>query len=167
MKQGWEETIPAEDLAPFMKWLKELDDLTSFRESRFFRSVATIALVIQVHVFGDASLDVFCAVGYFRFLHPDGSIQCCFIMGRTRVASLRQLSIPNLELQAAILCVRLLNVMKSMHTRSVPIIYGRIALPFFNGLEAAVAGIRRLLQIELRRFKTTVTHLNGDTSLGV
>jgi hypothetical protein len=30
MKQEWDETIPAEDLAPFLEWLKELDDLTSF-----------------------------------------------------------------------------------------------------------------------------------------
>ena len=123
-KQGWDETIPAEDLAPFLEWLKELDDLTSFRESRFYRSVATILLVIQVHVFGDTSLDAFCAVGYFRFLYPDGSIQCCFIMEGTRVAPLRQfMSIPKLELQAAVLCVRLLNVIKTEHTYEISSYY--------------------------------------------
>ncbi len=122
MKQGWDEPIPPEHLAPFLEAIKELDDLTSFRESRFYRSVATIPLVIQVHVFGDASLDAFCAVGYFRFLYPDGSIQCCFIMGRTRVAPLRQLSIPKLELQA-VLCVRLLNVIKTEHTYEISSCY--------------------------------------------
>jgi hypothetical protein len=100
-----------------------MDDLTSFREARCYRSVAAIPLVIQVHVFGDASSDAFCTVGYFRFLYPDGSIQCCFIMGRTRVAPLKQLSIPKLELQAAILCVRLLNVIKTEHTYEISSYY--------------------------------------------
>ena len=71
---------------------------------------------VQAHFFGDASIFAFCAVAYFRFLYDDGSIRCCFVMGKTRVAPLRQLSIPKLELQATVMCVRLLETVKKNHT---------------------------------------------------
>ncbi|XP_022785230.1 uncharacterized protein LOC111325651 [Stylophora pistillata] len=54
----------------------------------------------------------FGAVCYARYLLPDGTIKFSFVMARNRVSPLKQLSIPRLELQAAVLAVRLCCVIK-------------------------------------------------------
>lgn len=54
----------------------------------------------------------FRAVCYARFVFPDGRIDVVFVMAKTRVAPLRNLSTPHLELQAALLEVRLADTNK-------------------------------------------------------
>ena len=50
---------------------------------------------------------------------PDGKIPVSFVMSKTRVPPLRQLSIPRLELQAALLAVRLADSVKREFTIQV------------------------------------------------
>ena len=74
---------------------------------------------MELHVFGDASEKGFGAVCYARYVFPDGRIEVAFVMAKTRVAPLRQLSIPRLELQVALLVVRLAGIIKkelTLHT---------------------------------------------------
>ena len=67
---------------------------------------------IELHKLGDSSQDVFCAVGFLRehkifgFLSSH-KIQISFIFGKARVAPMKALSIPKLELQGALLPTRL------------------------------------------------------------
>ena len=115
-KRGWDEDIAESELKPFVKWKQELNELSSVSIQRFYRTVSLKPSSIQLHVFGDASCSAFSAVAYLRFEYEDGSIQCSFVIGKTRVAPLRQLSIPKLELQAAVMSTRLLNTVKKEQT---------------------------------------------------
>ena len=112
LKGDWDSPIADEDLSSFVDWLNELKDLALFSTRRFYRAVPNEPDSIEIHVFGDASVDAFAAVAYLRFQFPDGSIQCSFVIGKTRVLPLRQLSIPRLELQASVMSVRLLETVK-------------------------------------------------------
>ena len=59
-------------------------------------------------MFGDSSQDVFCAVEFLRArLSSWHKTQISFIFGKARVAPMKALSIPELELQAALLATRL------------------------------------------------------------
>ena len=74
---------------------------------------------MELHVFEDASEKGFGAVCYARYVFPDGRIEVAFVMAKTRGAPVRQLSIPRLELQAALLAIRLADIIKkelTLHT---------------------------------------------------
>ena len=67
---------------------------------------------VELHVVEDVSEKGFGVVCHARYVFPDGRIEVAFVMSKTRVAPLRQLSIPRVELQAALLAVRLADTVK-------------------------------------------------------
>ena len=59
-------------------------------------------------VFGDGSMQASCTLDYIRWEMVDGSFQCRLLAGKTRVApKVVILTAPRMELQAALLAVRL------------------------------------------------------------
>ena len=63
---------------------------------------------IELHMFGDSSQDVFCAVAFHRArLASSHQTKLAFLFGKAPVAPMKTISIPKLELQAALLATRL------------------------------------------------------------
>ena len=100
-------------------WLGDLMKLSEFELLCCFCVDTCPEVSIQLHVFADASEKGFGAVCYASYSLPDGSIKVSFVMARNRVAPLKQLSIPRLELQAAVLAVRLYCLVKQELTVKV------------------------------------------------
>ena len=67
---------------------------------------STIANV-QIHHFSDASEVGYGAVSYLRFVDAESKVHCSFVMSKSRLAPLKSLSVPRLELTAATLAVKL------------------------------------------------------------
>ena len=63
-------------------------------------------------VFSDASEEAFGACAYIRIRKDDGTYEAKLIAAKSRVAPLKQLSIPRLELLAALLAARLANTIQ-------------------------------------------------------
>jgi len=105
---GWDQEIPAAAAADFKRILA---DLKKLREVKFPRSVKPLEPVVgepMLLVFGDGSLQASCALVYIRWEMADGSFQCRLVAGKTRVAPKNiRLTVPRMELQAALLAVRL------------------------------------------------------------
>ena len=66
-----------------------------------------LSTTLQLHNFADASRSGYAAVSYLRFADEQGRVHCSFVMGKTRNAPVKELTIPRLELQAAVLTTRL------------------------------------------------------------
>lgn len=62
---------------------------------------------MTLHTFVDASKAAYGAVSYLRIEHLDGRIEVSMIVSKTRVAPLTPVSIPRLELLAAVLGLHL------------------------------------------------------------
>ena len=69
-------------------------------------------------MFAGASEDTMCAVAYLRSKPKEYSADLAFLSGKCRIAPMRHLSIPRLELQAAVMAVRLKEqIMKEHETK--------------------------------------------------
>ena len=69
-----------------------------------------------MHVFCDASERVYGAVAYLQIKNEHDSTHVAFTMARSRIAPKRQLSIPRLELCAALSGAQLANLLNSVLT---------------------------------------------------
>ncbi|XP_075167679.1 uncharacterized protein LOC142239799 [Haematobia irritans] len=102
----WDDIIPEYLHKKFTAWWREFQEISKFKIHRCISFNLYNASNIQLHIFVDASQDAFAAVCYLRVLHQFG-IDVSFIMGKVRCAPKKLMSIPRLELQAAVLGVRL------------------------------------------------------------
>ena len=68
-----------------------------------FRDVVTA----ELHHFSDASSSGYGAVSYLRQINCDGRIHSSFVISKSRVTPMRELTIPRLELCAAVLAAKL------------------------------------------------------------
>ncbi|KRX36007.1 hypothetical protein T05_7611 [Trichinella murrelli] len=66
---------------------------------------------MDLHGFADASGSAHGAVVYLR-LHENGKVEVRFLAAKSRVAPIKKLSLPRLELMAALLCARLVAYVK-------------------------------------------------------
>ncbi|XP_067025671.1 uncharacterized protein [Acropora muricata] len=147
---GWDDVLPSELLEEWSQWQEELDGISQFRVFRFYRHVPDSPSAIELHVFGDASEQAFCSVAYLRFCYASGAVKCAFVMAKTRVAPKKPLSIPKLELQAALLSARLSLVASRNMIISLTLpISGQTAVLCFSGFVGCVSDTLPLQLTEL------------------
>ena len=86
-----------------------LQNVSSRTSSRPRTSSRTPPLLksIEIHNFADASSYAYAACSYLRLVDTDDNIFCAFVIAKSRLAPIKAVSIPRLELTAAVLAVRL------------------------------------------------------------
>ena len=108
LEYGWDEQIPDERLIQLNKWMKNLPKLTDVALDRCIKPKDFGDLVcIQLHHFADASEVGYGAVSYLRLINARGKIHCAILIGKSRVAPLKTMTIPRLELTAATMAVNI------------------------------------------------------------
>lgn len=65
-----------------------------------------LPISIQLHIFVDASLEAYSAAAYFRIENESG-VDSCSVEAKSRVAPIKPMSVPRLELQGGVLGTRL------------------------------------------------------------
>ncbi|XP_062713808.1 uncharacterized protein LOC134290646 [Aedes albopictus] len=113
---GWDEPINENNIRQWRQWVDCFDQLNTVRIPRCYFSTAfsNNANRLEVHVFVDASETAYCCVVYFRLVSESG-IQVALVGSKSRVAPLKTLSIPRLELKAAVLGAQYLQSVLSNH----------------------------------------------------
>ena len=84
-----------------LAWFAELPDLQSIRVPRCLAAHPDQLLQL-LHVFVDASTVAYGAVAYARTTDQDGIVACRLVAAKSRVAPVQTVSVPRLELLAAI-----------------------------------------------------------------
>ncbi|XP_037297855.1 uncharacterized protein LOC119190306 [Manduca sexta] len=92
------------------EWEKIRDSFNSLHRIRIKRWIHTGKEIdkIQLHGYCDASMKAYCAVVYYRVEIENGDIKTGIIASKTRVAPVKAISLPRLELCGALLLANLL-----------------------------------------------------------
>ena len=106
---GWDEPLTPGILDRWREWTSSLSALENLAIRRFITPKQDFTS-IELHVFGDASEIGFGAVAYARFVRPDGA-DVSFLDSKSRIAPMKFVTIPRMELCAAVLAVRLTNLL--------------------------------------------------------
>ncbi|XP_062703182.1 uncharacterized protein LOC134285759 [Aedes albopictus] len=106
---NWDEPIAEHLRELWIKWIKLYETINEVAIPRCFFGELQPQDVdeIELHVFTDASIAACACVAYVRMAHNGGN-WCALVAAKTKVAPLRTLSVPRLELQAAMMGARLL-----------------------------------------------------------
>ncbi|XP_017468488.1 PREDICTED: uncharacterized protein LOC108360634 [Rhagoletis zephyria] len=116
---GWDERIPDEQFTKWLRWIRLIPRIEDMRLPRnYTRTEFDSPPQIELHTFVDASESSYAAVCYMRY--SDGKIvDCAMVSSKTRVAPLKVMSIPRLELKAALLGARLSKLVRESHSISI------------------------------------------------
>ena len=101
---GWDDE---EYRNQWIKWQNELPTLELFHVDRCLKPREFGPIVSrQLHLFSDASTVGYGCSGYLRLQDDANRIHCAFLMGKARLAPIKTVTVPRLELTAATVSVR-------------------------------------------------------------
>ena len=106
----WDDLIEPSHLQRWNTWIQELPKLEQLCVTRCMKSQSwnkANSGSCQLHTFADASQSGYGAVSYLRFGDEEGNIHCSFFMAKSRVVPLKAITVPRLELSAAVVASRL------------------------------------------------------------
>ena len=90
------------------KWRQELPMLSKFHILRCYYPKSVTIASTQLREFSDASEKAYSAVVYLRMEDTDGIVHTSLVTSKTRVAPIKPLTMPRLELNGALILAQLL-----------------------------------------------------------
>ena len=107
-KKKWDQPVSKNTRDEFLAILQQL---LLLKKTEFPRCVVPVGYdsseLPMLLVLADGSQSAYCALVYLRSKMLDGTFSCRLVMGKTRVAPTKKISIPRMELMAALTAVRL------------------------------------------------------------
>ncbi len=107
MGSDWDDLVDGLIKKRWRKWLEGAKKLSRIKIPRRYTTDERQPNEIQLHVFCDASEVAYGCVAYVRFTFKSGEHSCSLVMSKSRLAPIKTVTVPRLELSAARLGARL------------------------------------------------------------
>ena len=105
---GWDDELPADSSVIFLDWLRGIRSLKQLSIPRCYSSSGwNQGKSVSIHAFGDASPKGYGAAVYLRTAQSDGPAEVSLVMAKARLAPLKRVTLPRLELLGSLLAARL------------------------------------------------------------
>ena len=134
----WDDKLPSDILSQWRSWKTELSDISDIKIPRCFTANTGTPERIEIHGFGDASPKAYGAAVYVRTVDMNGHINTKLVMSKSRVAPLKRVTLPRLELLASVINARLVSFVAESMKREISQVVlwadSTIALYWIKGL---------------------------------
>ena len=105
-KLGWDDDIPEETKVIWMEVIKRVKESEAVTFKRCVKPSNAVGQPILI-ICSDGSEQAMCSPAYVRWECSDGTVKCYLWTAKTRVAPIKKLTMPKIEMQAAVIAVRL------------------------------------------------------------
>jgi hypothetical protein len=110
---NWDEEVGEDLSSQFKGWIDGFNIIKSWNISRRYSNIAWSSVQgIELHAFGDASMSAYGAAVYIRIPMGNSSYACSLVTSKAKVAPLKKITLPRLELLSSLLAARLLVFVK-------------------------------------------------------
>ncbi|XP_067946371.1 uncharacterized protein [Watersipora subatra] len=110
----WDDPLPEHLQNQWQCWMHDLVALAQIKIDRCLKpSDFENIISTELHHFSDASNLGYGQCSYIRYVNADNRVHCTLLCGKSRVAPLKQVTIPRAELQAAVLSATIAHNLKS------------------------------------------------------
>ena len=155
----WDDPVPEEILPRWERWRNELPLLEDVSIQRCFKPPGFGKVAqSEVHSFSDASQSGIGQVSYLRLVNENKDVHVSYLMSKARVAPIKPMSIPRMELTAAVVSVNVTAMLKR------ELDYTSLQSVYYTDSEVVIAYI----QNDARRFHVyvgnRVQHVRDHTS---
>ncbi|XP_062542481.1 uncharacterized protein LOC134210452 [Armigeres subalbatus] len=116
LKLNWDDELPNEQNELWTTFREQLPLVNALRKKRCV--ITSEATILELHGFSDASQRAYGAVLYTRCISPNGTVSVELVCSKSRVAPLKPMTIPRLELCGTLLLARL--VEKTISAMKIP-----------------------------------------------
>ena len=119
IKEGsnWDQPVSECYQKELQEWMDEFDSMTSIEIPRSL--IPSTNGTHQFQTFTDASMSAIAAIVYVRTTKADGSSTSRYVISKRKVAPIKQLSIPELEMEAATLGAKLAGFCENEMTTTI------------------------------------------------
>ena len=104
---GWDDAFPSDLKKTCQKWFSQLPELSGVQVPRCYRAAKKTVANTSIYTMVDSSLLAYAAVSYVRHKYEDSEVTVRFNAAKANVAATKAISVPRLELMAAVLGLRL------------------------------------------------------------
>lgn len=103
---AWNEEVTEDTANQWTAWLENLQQAEQLRIPRHYAGIlGQSSQNVQLHIFCDSSIQALATVAYLRFQSAD-NVQTALVMAKTRVAPIKLLTVPRLELQSDVMAIK-------------------------------------------------------------
>ena len=103
----WDEPVPENEARRWAEWSESLHQLSNIQIARCIKPPQIDSdFTVELHHFADGSERAYGSASYVKIYDARGHVGVSLLMGKARLAPLKVISIPRLELSAAVVAVR-------------------------------------------------------------
>ena len=112
LDKDWDDPLSDQNLKLWHRWLEDMPALQKLKVPRCVMPKPSPGdYYMEIHHFCDASEVAYGSVAYLRVVSEPNVVHCSFLMSKSRLAPTRFISIPRLELCAAVIAVKMNDIL--------------------------------------------------------
>ncbi|KRZ47850.1 Transposon Tf2-6 polyprotein, partial [Trichinella nativa] len=110
----WDTPLPQNILKDWRDWIAEIPSISEIRLPRCWLPAGTDCIKeVELHGYGDASEMAYGSAVYLKATTVSGETVVKLVMSKTRIAPVKRVTLPRLELMAALITARLISFVKT------------------------------------------------------